>query len=173
MALLGVQRRVPWVQVVAHGVQVPLTQNVLAAHCCTGPQAGQVFASMMQVSTPPPLQRDCPAVQLVPQVPQAPPLQNVVHVCEVRHCVHPEASATQDSTFLPTHRVVPAVQAVLQAVQLVPWHTVPIGQVRPTQAVQPVDTVSSQVSTPVAVHRELVGEHGRQLLHAPLLHTSP
>jgi hypothetical protein len=80
VAPVALQRLAPCVQVVAHWLHEPPWQNELGMHCCAGPQAGQLFASMPQVSTPAPWQRAWPAVQLVPQVPQAPPLQKVVQV---------------------------------------------------------------------------------------------
>ena len=73
-------RRVPCVHVVAHWLHAPPWQKLFGAHCCTTPHAGQLFASMMQVSTPAPWQRDWPGVQLVPHVPHAPPLQKLVQV---------------------------------------------------------------------------------------------
>ena len=99
------QRLLPWVQVVAHWLHTPPRQKLFALHCCVGPQAGQLFASMMQVSTPAvPWQRVWPAVQLVPQVPHAPPLQKFVHTWPLRHAVQPEGSATQVCTVFAAHR---------------------------------------------------------------------
>ena len=74
------QRFAPCVQVVVHWLQAPPWQNEFAAHCWAGPQAGHELASMRQVSTPEPWQRVWPVVQLVPQVPHAPPLQKLVQV---------------------------------------------------------------------------------------------
>jgi hypothetical protein len=48
------QRLLPCVQVVPHSVQLPPWQKLFGAHCCTGPHAGQLFWSTMQVSTPAP-----------------------------------------------------------------------------------------------------------------------
>lgn len=79
-----------------------------------------------------PLQRVAPLVHEVPQVPHAPPEQNVAHVWPCAHEVQPRASATQLSTFLPTQRVEPAVQVLLHDEQLPLLHTLPDGQVRPT-----------------------------------------
>jgi len=79
------QRFVPCVQVVPHSLQRPPWQKLFGAHCCTTPHAGQLFWSMMQVSTPAPWHRVAPAVQLVPQVPHAPPLQTCVDAHALPH----------------------------------------------------------------------------------------
>jgi hypothetical protein len=58
----------------------------------------------MQVSTPAPWQRVWPAVQLVPQVPHAPPLQKFWQVSPLCHEVQPCAFATHVCTVLPAQR---------------------------------------------------------------------
>jgi hypothetical protein len=99
-------------------VHAPPAQKLLGAHCCTLPHAGQLLASMRHVSTPTPWQRVWPGVQLVPQVPHAPPLQKLVQTWPFCHDVQPAASATQLCTVLPAQRVAPAVQVELQEPQL-------------------------------------------------------
>ena len=97
------QRLLPCAQVVAHWLHTPPWQKLFALHCWVGPHAGQLFVSLMQVSTPAPWQRVWPAVQLVPHVPHAPPLQKVPQVWPLCHEVQPAALATQVCTVFPAH----------------------------------------------------------------------
>jgi hypothetical protein len=170
---VALQRLLPCVHVVAHCAQVPPWQNELGAHCCAAPHAGQLFASMRQVSTPAPLQRVWPGVQLVPHVPQAPPLQKLVQVWPACHEVQPWALATQVSTVLLAQRFAPAVQVELQLVQLPPWQVLPEAQACVVHCVQPDSTLHSQLSTPVAVQRDAPMLQPWHVLHAPPAHSSP
>ena len=155
-------------------LQTPLWQKLLAAHCCVGPHAGQLFVSTMQVSTPDaPWQRVWPAVQVVPHVPHAPPLQKFVQVWPLCHEVQPAAFATQVCTVLPAQRAAPAVQVVLQLVQLPAWQVLPGAQARALHCVQPDSTLHSQVSTPVVVQREAPIEQPWHELQLPPAHSSP
>lgn len=172
-APLAVQRRAPWVQLVAQAAHAPPEQKVFARHRCGGPHTGQLFASVPQVSSPLPLQRTAPLVQLVPQVPQAPPEQKVVQLWLNCHEVQPLASATQVSTFRPVHRVAPAVQVVLQAEHAPLAHTLPEGQLRDVHCVHPEMTFHWHSSTPDAVHRDAPMAQPWQLEHWVPLHTSP
>ena len=98
-------------------------------------------------------------MQLVPHVPHAPPLQKLVHVWPDCHAVQPIASATQVCTVVPAQRVAPAVHIELQLPHEPFMHCEPEGHARALQLVQPVSTSQSQVSTPVAVQRELPMAH--------------
>jgi hypothetical protein len=168
------QRLLPWVQLVLHPVQLPPLQYAFGGHCCKGPHAGQLFWSMMHVSTPRPLQRVAPGVQFVPQVPQAPPEQKVLHVCDACQLVQPDASATQVCTVLPLQRLAPAVHAPLQLAQLPFWHALPGAHASARHLVQPDSTSHSQVSTPPpAVQRDAPRLHAWQLVHQPPVQTSP
>jgi hypothetical protein len=118
MLPLAPQRSLPSVHDVAHATQLLFEQTSDGPHVVVVFHTEQLFTSVAQVSTPFPLHRFVPTVQVVPHMPQAPPEQKVVHCCEVLHEVQPLGSATQVSTVFPLQRLVPAVHAVLQAVQL-------------------------------------------------------
>jgi hypothetical protein len=106
-------------------------------------------------------------VQLVPQVPHAPPLQKVVQVWPRCHAVQPLALATQVSTEFPAQRCAPAVQVLLQLAQLPFWQVLPLAQVPARHCVQPLMTFHSQVSTPPAVQRDAPMEQPWHELHEP------
>ena len=174
MAPFAPQRFVPWPHDDAQVWQCPPVQNVFAAQAVVALHTGQPFASVPQVSVPWPLHRVAPLAQLVPQVPHAPPEQNVEQEFVCCHEVQPEASATQVSTFRPLQRVVPAVQVVLHAAQEPFAHRLPDWHWLVVHCVQPEMTFQVQVCTPLpATHCDAAMEHAWQLLQAPLVHTSP
>ena len=76
-------------------------------------------------------------------------------------------------TVLLAQRFAPAVQVALQVAQLPLVQVLPAAQARAVHWVQPESTLHSQVSTPVAVQREAPMVQAWQVLHEPLLHTSP
>lgn len=160
-------------QVVAQATHAPLAQKVFGAQLWAGPHTGQLLASVPQVSTPLPLQRTVPEAQEVPQVPQAPPEQNVLQVWPVLHEVQPRASATHTSTLRPAQRVAPAVQVLLHEAQLPLVQTLPEGHVRCVHWVHPVRTFHWHSSMPVAVQRLAPVLHAWQEVQTALPHTSP
>ena len=103
---------------VAHCLQLPWLQNMFAAHDCVPVHTEHPFVSVVHVSVPLPLHRELPTVQLVPQVPHAPPEQKLAQVCECCQLVQPLGSATQVSTPPPLQRAAPAVHVVLHAEHL-------------------------------------------------------
>lgn len=172
-APLAPQRIAPSVHVVAQATQLPPTHWLFVGQLCPGPQTGQLFASVPQVSMPFPLQRMVPVVHEVPQAPHVPPEQKVLHVWLKLHEVQPIALATQVSTLRPVQRVEPAVHVLLHDAQLPLVHTLPDGQVRCDHCVQPDNTLHWHSSTPVAVQRLAPMEQPWQVPHVLPLQTSP
>ncbi|MBS1150844.1 MAG: hypothetical protein H6Q89_2542 [Myxococcaceae bacterium] len=163
----------PTEQLVAQAAQLPALHEVPAPHAPCAFHTVQLLASVPQLSVPLPLHRAAPTVQLVPQVPHAPPLQKLPHCCPACHPVQPWPSATQVSTVVPAQRLAPAVQVLLQVVQLPVTQRVPLAQGAAFHAVQPVSTFQSQVSAPVPTQRAAPIAHAWHELHWPLPHTSP
>ena len=163
----------PTAQFTAQAVHAPALHEVPAWQLFPAFHTVQLLTSVPQVSTPLPLHRSAPRVQLVPQTPHAPPLQKLAQVWPGCQVVHPCASATQLSTELPAQRWVPAVQVLLQVAQVPPVQRVPELQTLEVQLVQPESTSQSQVCTPVAVHCAAPIVHASQLLHTPPAHSSP